>query len=124
MLPDAWAADDAAGWQKQVNALFNTLCIDESFFVTLLGTSVCQHVLNGVTFVLLQKGRAATLGMYGRYLTGGIDGTMGGAALQFAKTVGMRFGFCTAWNWFSSQRLSFPAYDIATARLEATGAGK
>ena len=67
---------------------------------------LCSQVLNGVTFVLLQKGRAATLGMYGRYLTGGIDGSAGGAVKQFAKTVGMRFGFCTAWNWFSSQEVN------------------
>ena len=70
-----------------------------------------------MTFVLLQKGRAATLGMYGRYLTGGIDGSAGGAVKQFAKTVGMRFGFCTAWNWFSSQDVDMPAFDAVLATL-------
>ena len=45
--------------------------------MTLFGTGVCQHVLNGVTFVLLQKGRAVSAVDVGRYVGGGLQGTVG-----------------------------------------------
>jgi len=113
VLPSSWASENAPEWQRRANGLFNTLCIDTSFFVTLFGTGVCQYILNGVTFVLLQKGRAMTLGDVGRYVGGGINGSPLSAVNQFGKTLGMRFGFCSVWNWCSSQPLVFPNMDAA-----------
>eukprot|EP00939_MAST-03C_sp_MAST-3C-sp1_P004379 g4379.t1 len=117
ILPESWKHENASMWQKRACALFDTLCIDTSFFVTLFGTGVCQYVLNGVTFVLLQKGRALTFGDVGRYITGGINGGIGSAGYQFGKTLGMRFGFCSLWNWRSSQPLCFPSMDAAVENL-------
>ena len=45
--------------------------------------------------MLLQKGRAMTLGDVGRYVGGGINGSPLSAVNQFEKTLGMRFGFCS-----------------------------
>ena len=117
VLPESWKSPDAPAWQRQINGIFDTLCIDTSFFITLFGTGVCQYILNGVTFILLQKGRAMTLGDVGRYVTGGINGSAASASYQFGKTLGMRFGFCSVWNWCSSQPLIFPNLDRAVERL-------
>ena len=121
ILPASWKQDDAAVWQKQTNKVFDALCIDTSFFVTLFGTGVCQYILNGVTFILLQKGRSMKISDVGRYVTGGIDGNGASAAFQFGKTLGMRFGFCSLWNWLSSQPLDFPSM---TSTIEKRAAQK
>ena len=118
VLPDSWGLPDAPAWQRNINDAFDTFCIDTSYFTTLFGTGVCQHVLNGVTFILLQKGKAMTYGDVGRYLTGGMGGSASSAALQFGKTLGMRFGFCSVWNWCSSQPLLFPNIDDALENLD------
>ena len=119
VLPASWKQDDAAVWQKQTNKVFDALCIDTSFFVTLFGTGVCQYILNGVTFILLQKGRSMKISDVGRYVTGGIDGNGASAAFQFGKTLGMRFGFCSLWNWLSSQPLDFPSMTSAIEKRAA-----
>jgi len=120
VLPPSWKEENAAEWQKQVNKAFDALCIDTSFFVTLFGTGVCQYILNGVTFILLQKGRSMKISDVGRYITGGIGGSGASATYQFGKTLGMRFGFCSLWNWLSSQPLDFPSM---TSAIEKRASG-
>ena len=105
------------GWEKSVNSLFDTLCLDDSFFVTLIGTSVFQHVLNGTTFILLHKGKLASGTDLKNYMTKGTSGKAGGGVEQFIRTLGMRFGFCLAWNWCSSQPVDKSAADIALEQL-------
>ena len=110
MLPAAWEHSDQM-WQAHSYRLFERLHIDQEFLVTLIGTSVTQHVLNTITFVLLTRGKATTLFDIGKFLLGGMNGTVLSGASQFGKTVAMRFGFTWAWNWCSSQQIDMPVFD-------------
>ena len=97
ILPASYRDENAPEWQQSVSKALDLLAIDESFFITLFGTSVFQHILNGVTFIMLTRGKATTLGDIGRYMK------EGGFA-QLLRTIGMRFSFCLGWNWLSSQK--------------------
>ena len=101
LLPVEWKEGNAV--QQWCYRGFEAMCIDESFMVTLVGTSVFQHILNAVTFILLTKGRAGSSTDVWRYLSGGMQGTYLSGVSQFLRTIGMRFAFCTSWNWFSTQ---------------------
>ena len=97
ILPASFKDESASEWQRGLSKGLDLFAIDDSFFITLFGTSVFQHVLNGVTFIMLTRGKATTLGDIGRYMK------EGGLA-QLLRTVGMRFSFCLGWNWLSSQK--------------------
>lgn len=75
------------------------MALDRAFVITVVGTSFFQHVLNGITYVLLNKGGKGVVGNVGRYLGGGLTGTFGGALNLFFRTFMMRFFFCLTWNW-------------------------
>ena len=81
--------------------------------MTCAGTSVFQHVLNTVTFVLLTNGKQTTLGQIGSFLAFGLNGTLVSGISQFGKTFLMRLGFGWAWNWCStmSNTVELPTYD-------------
>jgi hypothetical protein len=113
-LPEQWREASSPQWA--LFTAFEALRIDADFLLTLGGTSVFQYVLNAITFVLLTKGAAGRLPDVGRYLTGGLTGTPGGAATQFGRTVGMRFGFCTGWNRLSARPTPEPAAVTHAAR--------
>ena len=42
----------------------------------------------------------------------------GAGRYQFGKTLGMRFGFVSVWNWCSSQPILFPSMDAAIDSLD------
>ena len=119
VLPAAWGERDAAVWQRKTNDVFNYFCVDEAFFYTLLGTSFFQHVLNGITFVMLTKCKAAGMKDYGNYIVFGLEGSVLSGLQQFGRTLMMRFAFCTSWNWLSSQPRQLAFLDAAVAQLEA-----
>ena len=43
-------------WQVMT---FEMLALDKEFLITCAGTSVFQHILNGISWVLLTRGRCA-----------------------------------------------------------------
>ena len=122
IAPEAWGDPDAPAALRAVARVCEVACIDISFFTTLLGTSVFQHILNAVTYVVLKGGRAAGAKEVGVYLARGIGGTYASGAAQLARTVGMRFAFCLTWNWCSSQEVVYPSLDTAAKELEAAAA--
>lgn len=83
----------------QLVAVTDALALDQTFLITVVGTTVFQHILNGVTYVLLEKGRFNVLRNLGAYLTGGLNGTAAGAVQLLARTFMMRFFFVLTWNW-------------------------
>ena len=127
LLPDSWENGSAAQkqvrvvaqvcstvhdvwWQRphmlipacsapQLVAVTDALALDQTFLITVVGTTVFQHILNGVTYVLLEKGRFNVLRNLGAYLTGGLNGTAAGAVQLLARTFMMRFFFVLTWNW-------------------------
>mmetsp|Transcript_86700 Transcript_86700/g.144191 ORF Transcript_86700/g.144191 Transcript_86700/m.144191 type:complete len:346 (-) Transcript_86700:573-1610(-) len=101
VLPEEWKT--AEGTQAQLYKFFDMLCIDRAFFSTVVGTTVFQHILNGITYVLLMNGQATRMWHVGAYLTGGLNGTAGSAMHQLGKCLGLRLGFCGVWNWLSAQ---------------------
>lgn len=119
VLPNDFREPSAPDWKQGVNTVFDGLCLDKSFFVTLLGTSVFQHILNGTTFILLTRGKAASVRDFGRYITGGVEGTAVGGVKQLLRTGGMRFLFCLTWNWLSSHSQEYEWMDAALADLKA-----
>jgi len=122
-LPPEWRG--ASGYKGTLHRTFETLCIDNDFFRTLVGTSIFQHLLNSITYVLLTRGHATTLRHIGQYLTGGLNGTTASAIQQFARTVALRLGFCGCWNWLSAQPPpAFRAIDRAAALLLEEAAAK
>ena len=76
-----------------------------------------QHVLNGVTFILLTKGRSSGLGEMLKFIVGGMHGTALSGLAQFGKTFILRSLFGFSWNWFSSQEVDMPAFDAVLATL-------
>ena len=115
LLPDSWENGSAA--QKQLVAVTDALALDQTFLITVVGTTVFQHILNGVTYVLLEKGRFNVLRNLGAYLTGGLNGTAAGAVQLLARTFMMRFFFVLTWNWCSSNDLH--VFDFVTAAADA-----
>lgn len=108
-LPASWA--EGPTWQAHTYMLFDRLAIDREFVVTCAGTSVFQHVLNSITWVLLTRGRTASVGDIMKFMVGGMEGTVLSGISQFGKTFAMRLGFCWAWNWCTSQQLPMPVFD-------------
>ena len=111
ILSDDFNADNAPAWQRGLYKIFETLAIDQSFFITLFGTSFFQHILNGVTFVLLTFGRKGKISDIGSYVR---EGGLG----QFAKTIGMRFSFVLGWNWLSSREQKREYIQLALKELK------
>ena len=97
--------------QAHTYRLFERLHLDKEFCVTLAGTSIFQHVLNSITWVLLTRGKATGLGDIFSFLAFGLNGTALSGLSQFGKTFAMRFGFSWAWNWTTSQNISMPVFD-------------
>jgi hypothetical protein len=110
ILPASWEHSDQM-WQAHSYRLAERLHLDRDFVVTLVGTSVFQHVLNSITWVLLTRGRATTLVDIFKFMLGGLSGTALSGLGQFGKTFAMRFGFSWAWNWCSSQEVQMPVFD-------------
>jgi hypothetical protein len=61
--------------------------------------------------VLLTRGKTTTLFDIAKFCLGGPNSSVLSGASQFGKTVEMRFGFCWAWNWCSSQQIDMPVFD-------------
>jgi len=112
ILPAAWEHSEQM-WQAHSYRLFERLHLDHEFVVTCAGTSVFQHVLNSITWVLLSSkaGKAASLFDILKFMFGGPNTTVLSGASQFGKTFAMRFGFSWAWNWCSSQEIDMPCFD-------------
>ncbi len=118
LLPPEWkeSADDM---KRQLFALFETLALYADFLTTVVGTAIFQHLLNGVTFVLLTKGNANVFRDFGKYLSGGTSGTVGGSITLFMRTVALRTLFCWSWNFCSAYNNSpVKCIDSALATLE------
>tara|TARA_B110001452_G_scaffold80054_1_gene65460 strand:- start:1727 stop:2533 length:807 start_codon:yes stop_codon:yes gene_type:complete len=115
LLPESWL--DGPTWQQHTYALFDRLHVDQDFAITTTGTTVFQYILNAVTFVLLTKGKSATLRDMVGFMVGGMGGTLLSGMSQFGKTLFMRTGFGFAWNFASSQPVDMPAFDAALDRL-------
>jgi hypothetical protein len=111
LLPESWNDADAPTWQQHTFMLFDRLALDKEFAVTCGGTSVFQHVLNSITWVLLTRGKASTLGDIMKFMLGGPGGTVVSGLSQFGKTFLMRLGFSWAWNWCTTQNLPMPVFD-------------
>jgi hypothetical protein len=111
ILSKDFNAENAPAWQRKLYELFDTLAIDQSFFITLFGTAFFQHVLNGVTFVLLTFGRKGKISDIGSYIR---EGGVG----QFIKTIGMRFSFVLGWNWLSSREQKRGYIQLAVEELK------
>ena len=111
VLSKDFNAEDAPGWQRGLYKIFETLAIDQSFFITLFGTSFFQHILNGVTFVLMTLGKKGRISDIGKYVREGGFG-------QFIKTIGMRFSFVLGWNWLSSQEQKREYIKLAVEELK------
>jgi hypothetical protein len=111
LLPASWAEPGAAEWQAQLYHLFERLALDKEFVVTCAGTSVFQHVLNSITWVLLTRGKVTTLGDIFKFMLGGMEGTALSGISQFWKTFVMRLGFGWAWNWATAQQVAMPVFD-------------
>jgi len=109
LVPLSWK--EGSAWQAQIYNLSEKLHLDNEALVTIGGTTVFQHVLNGITWVLLTRGKAATLPDIMRFIVGGMQGTALSGITQFGKTLIMRVGFGFAWNWCSSQKLDMPVFD-------------
>ena len=117
ILPASFKDESASEWQRGLSKGLDLFAIDDSFFITLFGTSVFQHVLNGVTFIMLTRGKATTLGDIGRYMK------EGGLA-QLLRTVGMRFSFCLGWNWLSSQKKDTSFVQLAIDKFNEDSAAE
>ncbi|KAL1525540.1 hypothetical protein AB1Y20_020395 [Prymnesium parvum] len=102
LLPSSWL--DGPTWQQHTYMTFEMLHLDREFLITTGGTTVFQHVLNGITWVLLTRGKSASLPDILKFIFGGMNGTATSGLFQFGKTFVMRFGFGWAWNWCSSQQ--------------------
>ena len=96
LLPKSW--EYGPTWQAHTYRLFERLALDKEFLVTCAGTSVFQHVLNSITWVLLTRGKATTLVDIAKFMFGGMAGTPLSGLSQFGKTFLMRFGFSWAWK--------------------------
>ena len=90
ILPDDFRAADAPEWKVSTNDLFDTLAIDQAFFVTLGGTTIFQHILNGVTLVLRDQGQGTTVKQIGKYIVGGMEGTAMSGANMLMRTFMLR----------------------------------
>lgn len=115
--------------------LFETLALDKEFLITCAGTSVFQHVLNGISWVhgpagalksaglgeadgrrlsaqvLLTRGKATGIMDIAKFVFGGMAGTPLSGLSQFGKTFVMRLGFSWAWNWCTAQQLHMACFD-------------
>ena len=91
LLPASW--EYGPTWQAHTYQLFQMLALDKEFVVTCAVTSVFQHVLNSITWVLLTRGKATTLLDITKFMLGGMQGTFLSGVSQFGKTFVMRFGF-------------------------------
>ena len=111
LLPASWNTQDAPTWQQHTYLLFDRLALDKEFFVTCAGTSIFQHVLNSITWVLLTRGSATTLWDITKFMLGGMNGTAVSGLSQFGKTFVMRLGFSWAWNWCTTQQIELPVFD-------------
>lgn len=111
LVPAAWETGSA--WQQSLYRLSCALCIDMDFLTTAAGTSVFQHILNAVTFVLLTRGNQATLMDIGRFLLFGVNNTLASGLTQTLRTFVMRTLFGLSWNMASSQQWPTPAFDRA-----------
>ena len=115
LLPKEWEYSEQI-WQAHMYRTFERLALDKEFVVTCAGTSIFQHVLNSVTWVLLTNGKQTTLGQICSFLAFGLNGTLVSGMSQFGKTFLMRLGFGWAWNWCSTQSnaIEFPTYEAYT----------
>ena len=120
ILPASW--QDGPTWQQHTYMTFDMLRLDKEFAVTCCGTAVFQHILNGVTWVLLTQGQAATLGSILRFTFGGMGGTILSGAAQFGKTCLLRTTFSFSWNWFSGQPVHMPCFNAVLDELPPAGA--
>lgn len=117
LLPASW--EYGPTWQAHTYRLFQTLALDKEFVVTCAGTSVFQHVLNSITWVLLTRGRGASLLDITKFMFGGPNGSVLSGVSQFGKTFLMRFGFSWAWNWCTTQNLPMPVFDSFLAEAKS-----
>lgn len=117
LVPAEWAA--GAEWQRAAHKVSRALCLDMDFLTTAAGTSVFQHVLNAVTFVLLTRGNKSTIGDIFRFLCFGVNNTLASGAAQTLRTFVMRTLFGLSWNMASSQPWETPAFDRAAAAASA-----
>jgi hypothetical protein len=118
VLPESFHEPCAPRWKAAVSHAFDVVCIDEAFFVTLLGTSAFQHILNGMTFVLLARGRKASVADLGRYMRGGAtQQDYCGGGWQLLKTFAMRFFFVVVWNAMGSQKMDLASVEAGALRI-------
>lgn len=120
LFPESWR--EGPTWQQHTLMTAEMLHIDKDFVTTALGTSVFQHILNGVTWVLLTQGKAATLGSIMHFTLLGMNGTVLSGAAQFGKTCLLRTTFSFSWNWFSSRPVDMPVFDAVLDKLPKEGA--
>jgi len=113
LLPESWR--DGPTWQQHTYMTFDMLALDKEFLVTCAGTTVFQHILNGITWVLLSRGKTASLVEICKFIVGGMNGTALSGLSQFGKTFVMRFGFGWTWNWCTTQQLPMPVFDAVLA---------
>ena len=118
MLPKEWKTSDES-WKRDLFATFETLALDSDFLTTVVGTSIFQHLLNGVTFVLLNKGNANVMRDFMQYLKGGMNGTIGGSMNLFGRTIALRTFFCWTWNYCSAQPRRLEPIEEALRILES-----
>eukprot|EP00967_Tisochrysis_lutea_P018950 scaffold21497_cov32-Tisochrysis_lutea.AAC.1 len=109
IYPEDWLTGPT--WQQHTAMTLDMLHLDKDFATTAMGTSVFQHVLNGVTWTLLTKGKSAGIVDMTKFILGGMGGTFLSGAAQFGKTFVLRSLFGFAWNWFSSQEVDMPVFD-------------
>ena len=118
LLPESWNDADAPTWQQHTYMTFERLALDKEFVVTCAGTSVFQHVLNSITWVLLTRGKSASLLDITKFMLGGPGGGVVSGVSQFGKTFLMRLGFSWAWNWCTTQQLPMPVFDSFLAEAK------
>lgn len=111
LLPEEWNDGAAPTWQQHTYRLFQSLALDKEFLVTCAGTSVFQHILNGISWVLLTRGKATGIMDITKFVFGGMQGTALSGLQQFGKTFVMRLGFSWAWNYATAMQLHLPAFD-------------
>jgi len=111
LLPPSW--EHGPAWQQRTYLLFDQLALDREFLITCAGTTVFQHVLNSITWVLLTRGKTSTFVDIARFCFGGLGGTPLSGVRQFGKTFVMRLGFSWVWNWCTTQQFPMPAFDSA-----------
>jgi len=116
VVPPEWA--DGTDWQRQAFRMSKVLCLDVDFFTTAAGTSVFQHILNAVTFVLLAKGNKSSLGDIAKFLLFGVNNTLASGAAQTLRTFFMRTLFGLSWNMASSQSWDTPVFDAAVREAQ------